>query len=455
MHVLSTTPRINRRHLLRGLGVSLALPALECMRSGAAGISATARAAEAAKRTARSVFVYLPNGVNNYDWQIRGAGPTYTMSNAFAVLEKHRQQITPISGLHHPHGLGHDHSCEKIWLTGARLGEADKNTISVDQLIAEKTSPHTRFASLEIGCGRSVAVNSDGIFLPSEQNPAAVFKSLFEEPAGGIDAQRRRLNRKESILDVVLDEARGLERQLGSADRGRLDQYLTSVREVEVRAKRAESWLDSPRPTIERAVAERLNRNVSPDKFGEYLRTMYDIIVLAFQTDMTRVATFSTGSESAAPAIPEIGISQQRHALSHHGGNPTLLADLAKSDRFNLEQLGYFLSRLGTVADADGPLLDSSMVLYGSGMAFGHSHGNANLPLVLAGGSALGLKHGSHVDFNLAAGHDYEKDLIGPCFKPVDPNARLSNLLLTMSQKMGIEAESFSDSTRELTELTG
>lgn len=453
MHVLSSTPRVNRRHVLRALGVSLALPALECMRSGAASLSATARAAEAGKRAARSVFVYLPNGVNNYDWQIRGAGPEYTPSNAFAVLEKYRQQITPMSGLHHPHGLGHHHNCEKIWLTGARIGEAEKNTISVDQLIAEKTSPHTRFASLEIGCGRSLAFNSDGIGLPSEQNPATVFKNLFEEPAGGIDAQRRRLNRKESILDVVLEEARGLERQLGSADRGRLDQYLTSVREVEVRAKRAESWLDSPRPTIERAVAERLNRNVSPDKFGEYLRTMYDIIVLAFQTDMTRVVTFSTGSESVAPAIPEIGISQQRHALSHHGGNPTLLADLAKSDRFNLEQLGYFLSRLGTVADADGPLLDTSMILYGSGMAYGHSHGNANMPLVLAGGSALGLKHGSHVDFNLAAGHDYEKDLIGPCFKPVDSQARLSNLLLTMAQKMGIETASFADSTRELTEV--
>jgi hypothetical protein len=133
MHVLSSTPRVNRRHVLRGLGVSLALPMLECMRSGAANFSATARAAEAGKRVARSVFVYLPNGVNNFDWQIRGAGPDYTMSNAFAVLEKHRQQITPFSGLHHPHGLGHHHNCEKIWLTGARIGEAEKNTISADQ----------------------------------------------------------------------------------------------------------------------------------------------------------------------------------------------------------------------------------------------------------------------------------------------------------------------------------
>jgi len=448
MHVLRSTPLIHRRHVLRGIGAAVALPFLECMR-----VARPAAAAAAAARPRRSVFVYLPNGVNNYEWQIRGAGRGYTMSKAFSVLEKHREQITPISGLHHPHGLGHHHICEKIWLTGARIGEAEKNTISVDQLMAQKTAPHTRFASLEMGNGWSLAWNADGITLPSERNPATVFKSLFEEPPGGADAQRRRLRRKESILDMVLDEARGLERRIGTADRGRLDQYLTSVREVELRAKRAESWLDTPRPPIERAVAERLNRDVSPDKYGDYLRTMYDMIVLAFQTDTTRVVTFTTGSESQAPAIPEIGISQQRHALSHHGGNPTLLADLAKSDCFNLTQLGYFLTRLGEVKDAEGPLLDTSMVLFGSGMAYGHSHGNANLPLVLAGGSALGLKHGSHVDFNTAAGHDYEKDLIGICFKPVDPRARLSNLLLTMAQKMGVETESFADSTRGLSEV--
>jgi hypothetical protein len=163
--------------------------------------------------------------------------------------------------------------------------------------------------------------------------------------------------------------------------------------------------------------------------------------------------TFCTGSEGRGPAIPELGIRQERHALSHHNSNPTLMADLATSDRFNLEQFGYLLTRLAETRDADGPLLDSSMVLFGSGMAYGHSHGVANMPLVLAGGSALGLKHGSHVDFNLAAGHDYEKDLIGICFKPVDPKARMSNLLLTMAQRMGIEAGSFSDSTREMTEI--
>src|SRR6185436_13112653 len=147
-------------------------------------------------------------------------------------------------------------------------------------------------------------------------------------------------------------------------------------------------------------VAARLNRDISLERLGEYLRTMYDIIVLAFQTDLTRVVTFSTGNEGVGPAVPEIGVRQDRHSLSHHNGNARLMQDLTLSDTFNLQQFAYFLTRLAEVRDADGPLLDSTMALYGSGMAFGHSHGNANLPIILAGGSKLGLKHGRHIDYN-------------------------------------------------------
>jgi len=447
MHILRSATVISRRHLLRGAGVALALPLLEGM--------VPARAAAAAARPRRSVFVYLPNGVNNHEWQIRGSGRDYAFSKSLAVLEKHRDQITPISGLHHPHGIGNHHNCQTIWLTGGKIGDTEKNTVSVDQLMAQTTAAHTRFASLELSNqGRSLSWTADGILLPAESNPAVVFSGLFEEPAGGIDAQRRRLVRRESILDTVLDEARSLERRLGSADRGRLEQYLTSVREVEERARRAEAWLDTPRPTIPTDAAARLNRAIGLDKLGEYLRTMYDIIVLAFQTDLTRVVSFSTGEEGKGPSVPEIGITQDRHSLSHHGGVAARLADLAASDRFNLEQLSYFLTRLGEVRDAEGPLLDSTMVLFGSGMAFGHSHGNANLPLVLAGGSALGLKHGSHVDYNTAAGFtDYDAKLIEICHRPVDGRARMSNLLMTMAQRMGVEIESFGDSTGVVSEV--
>lgn len=450
MHVLRSTPLIHRRHVLRGLGTALALPLLDCMRP-----ARTVTAAAAAARPRRSVFIYLPNGVNNREWQILGAGRDYTFSPTLSVLEKHRDQITPISGLHHPHGLGNHHGCQTIWLTGGKIGETERNTISVDQLMAEKMAPHTRFASLELSNqGRSLSWNADGILLPAEANPGLVFRRLFAEPEGGINAQRRRLDRRQSILDAVLGEATSLRGKLGGDDRGRLDQYLTSVREVEVRAQRAEQWLEVPRPQIDSAQASRLSQDVGLSRLGDYLRTMYDLIVLAFQTDMTRVVTFSTGEEGKGPSIPDIRIFQDRHSLSHHGGNETRLSDLAASDRFNLQQLSYFLDRLREVRDADGPLLDSSMVLFGSGMAYGHSHGNANLPLVLAGGSALGLRHGSHIDFNRAAGFtDYEKALVGICHTPVDTKARMSNLLVTMAQRMEVGVERFGDSTRGLSEV--
>jgi hypothetical protein len=451
MHVLRSTPLIDRRHMLRGIGTALALPLLGCMRPArSVGV-----AAAAAVRPRRSVFLYLPNGVNNREWQIVGSGRDYRLSPTLSVLEKHRDQITPISGLHHPHGLGNHHNCKTIWLTGGKIGDTERNTISVDQLMAEKMAPHTRFASLELSNqGRSLSWNADGIQLPAEANPDVVFRRLFAEPEGGVAAQRRRLDRQQSILDAVLDEATSLRGRLGADDRGRLDQYLTSIREVEVRSQRAEQWLEVPRPRVDPEQASRLSQDVSLSRLGDYLRTMYDLIVLAFQTDTTRVVTFSTGDEGTGLAIPEIRISQDRHALSHHGGNPTRLADLAASDRFNVQQLSYFLDRLREVCDADGPLLDSSMVLFGSGMAYGHSHGNANLPLVLAGGSALGLRHGSHVDFNTAAGFtDYEKALVGICHTPVDAKARLSNLLVTMAQRMEVNVERFGDSTRSLTEV--
>ncbi len=385
---------LNRRHVLKGLGVSLALPLLDCMRP--------LLAADTAKRSKRSVFIYLPNGVNTQDYQMATAGQDYQMSKPLQALEKHRAVITPISGMYHPRGLGHHHNCSTIWLTGGKIGQSERNTISVDQLMATVTAPQTRFASIELSNqGHSLAYNADGIQLPAQGNPGVVFRELFEEPKGGVAGQRRGLQRRGSILDAVIDEAATLDRQLGAADKGRLEQYLTSVREVEIRTERADKWLDVPRPKVEDAVASQLNRDISLERLGEYLRTMYDILVLAFQTDITRVATFSTGNEGTGPAVPEIGVKQDRHSLSHHNGNPKLLQDLAASDTFNLQQFGYFLERLSAVKDADGPLLETTIALYGSGMAYGHSHGNASLPLVLAGGTALGFKHGQHVDYNL------------------------------------------------------
>jgi hypothetical protein len=450
---LSQNWLLNRRHVLRGLGISLALPLLDCMRP--------LHAAEAAVKPRRSVFIYLPNGVNTLDYQITGTGDGYTFSKSLKPLEKHRANITPISGLHHPNGLGHHHNCSRIWLTGGKLGPSDRNTVSVDQLMAKVTAPHTRFTSMQLSNkGGALSWNADGIQLPAVNNPGVVFRELFEDPKGGIAKQRRSLHRKGSILDAVLEEAESLSGQLGKDDRGRLEQYLTSVREVEIRTERADGWLDTPRPNVAAGTKAKLNRSVSQETVGDYFRTMYDLIVLAFQTDMTRVATFSTGLEGQGLKIPEIGIQQDRHSLSHHNGNPKLLSDLTTSDTFNITQFSYLLDRLSEVQDADGPLLDTTMALYGSGMSFGHSHGNANLPIILAGGSKLGLKHGRHVDFNADPDSEaYAYDLTRPakhyaiCHSPVNSNAHLSNLLLTMTQKMGVEVDTFADSTGTVSEI--
>lgn len=452
-HFLAQNWLLDRRHVLRGFGVALALPLLDCMRP--------LRAADSAKRAKRSVFIYLPNGVNTLDFQILQAGADYKFSKSLRPLEKHRANITPISGLYHPHGLGHHHNCSTIWLTGGKIGPSERNTISVDQLMAQVTAPQTRFSSIELSNqGHSLAYSPDGIQLPAQGNPGVVFRELFEEPQGGIAKQRRGLQRRGSILDAILGEAQTLGDQLGQEDRGRLEQYLTSVREVEIRTQRADKWLDTPRPKVEPSVASQLNRDISLERLGEYLRAMYDILVLAFQTDLTRVATFSTGNEGTGPAVPEIGVRQDRHSLSHHNANPKLMADLTASDTFNVQQFAYFLDRLAAVKDADGPLLDSTMCLYGSGMAFGHSHGNANLPLILAGGGGLGLKHGRHIDFNAAGkpdGYTYDLDTPGKhyaiCFNPVNSKAHLSNLLLVMAQKMDVPVEKFADSNGVASEI--
>ena len=256
------------------------------------------------------------------------------------------------------------------------------------------------------------------------------------------------------MLDLVLGDAKSLSRRLGQGDRGRLEQYLTAVREVEVRTKRAEAWLETPRPKIDSKTTSKLNRDVPLKRLREYLRTIYDIIVLAFQTDVTRVVTFNTGNEGTGPAVPEIGINRDRHSLSHHNGNRDALEQLTRSDRFNIEQFAYFLERLSSVKDGDQPLLDTTVSLYGSGLSYGNSHGTTSLPLVLAGGSSLGFKHGSHVDYNrkVKSFDGYGKG-IGVYHGAVNDKAHFSNLLLTIAQRVGVDADSFADSNGVVSEI--
>jgi hypothetical protein len=416
------------------------------------------RAAESATVTPRrSAFIYLANGVHSLNYQITQPGRDYQFSRSLKPLERHREVITPISGLHHPGALSHHHNCISVWLTGGKLGPSDRNTISVDQKMAEITAQHTRYPSMEVAITQdSLAWTADGVRLPAMRRCSEIFASLFEEPKGGKTAQRRALRRKGSVLDANLAEVRQLEKKMGSEDKGRLGQYLTSVREAEIRTRRADAWLDTPLPTISAADRERTNRDIAATKAGDYFRTVYDLMVLAFQTDVTRVATFSLGGEGDAISIPEIGITESRHQLSHHGGDAGYMEKLTNYDTFAVEQFSYFLTRLSETKDLGGkPLLGSTMALFGSGMSYGHSHGNANLPTVFAGGSDLGLKHGSHLDFNQGhfGGYQLEKpsEHYSLCSRPANTDAHMSNLLLLMAQRMGVETDQFGDSNKVIT----
>ena len=437
---------IDRRHTLRAMGTCIALPMLECM--------IPLKAKEKTPTPRRSAFIYLANGVHSLNYQITDPGKDYTFSRSLKPLEKFRNVITPISGLHHPGSLGHHHNCIDIFLTGAKIGAAHRNSISVDQKMAQVSGQHTRYPSMEIALTQgSLAWTADGVQLPAQRRCSHIFASLFEEPKGGIAAQRKALRRKASVLDDNLAEVRALSQKMGTADKGRLDQYLTSVREAEIRTRRADTWLDTPLPQISKADRQRTNRDIAKTQAGDYFRTVYDLMVLAFQTDVTRVATFSLGGEGDAFAIPEIGITESRHQLSHHGGDDGYMEKLTNYDTFAIEQFSYFLTRLSDTKDLDGnSLLGSTMSLFGSGMSYGHSHGNANLPLVLAGGSELGLKHGSHLDFNQGHFDGYTLDKPGDhyrlCSRPANTNAHMSNLLLLMAQKMGVETEQFGDSNK-------
>jgi hypothetical protein len=446
---------LNRRHFLRGTGAAIALPFLNAM------VPLRAAAAPLSKRPRRSVFVYIPNGVNIYTWRMEKAGRDYTLSQPLKSLEKHRDCITPISGLYHPNAAGTHHGCGDSWLTGTGMGVSNfRNTASCDQLMAEVTAPLTRFTSLELslssgvgkpGLADTLSFSRDGVPMPAEDSPSTVFERLFGEEKGSATERESRRRSRRSVLDAIGEDARALDRKLGHDDRSKLAEYLQSVREVEIRTERMEAWLKVPKPKVD---GTRFQRTVSKVAAGDYYRTMYDLMVLALRTDMTRVITYMTANESLGLAIPEIGITQGRHELSHHNGDKAVLESLARSDAFLVEQFSYFLDQLKAADDGGESLLDRTMVLFGSGMSYGHSHSLANLPTIFAGGAKLGLRHGQHLDYNLAQQQKYKDGEFHEFFTPVDPKAHFSNLLLTMLQKMEVNAEQFVDSLGPISELT-
>ncbi|MFM8578058.1 MAG: DUF1552 domain-containing protein [Planctomycetaceae bacterium] len=444
----SKQPCLSRRHLLRAAGVAMPLPLLEAMRPRAEAALSTFRGVESSESVQpRLICCYVPNGVNILEWLPADAGSDYPLSPTLSELADHRDAFTVVSGLGHPHSKG-GHSGADTWLTGADLtakpGADYTTSVSIDQLVAEAHAPHTRFPSLQLsdmsgsgaaGHTHTLSFDATGTPLPAENTPQRLFERLFvPESAADRDAALARHAERRSILDAIHDDARSLHDRLGTTDRRKLDEYLTSVRETERRVERLEEWIDRPKPKVADAGLQLASKPANGHDRPMWLDVMLEITYLAFVTDTTRVVTFEWSREAGGFG----GGGENHHELSHHGGDAGMLAKLATIDRFHLSKLARFLELLRGTVEEDGTMLDRTIVLYGSGMNSGKGgeHSPRNLPLLVAGGGRLGLRHGRHLAFG------------------EDAPPPLSNLLLTLAQAAGGAVERFSDATGPLAELS-
>ncbi len=452
-HVLSRRWQLSRRTFLRGMGTMLALPLLDSMAS-AADVPATGTSGGAMPR--RSAFIYFPNGCNIHQWFPVNDGASYTMPPTLKALTPLRQELTVFSGLHHPNA-NNGHEVGDNWLTAANLhgtpGFAFRNSISIDQVLADPVGRTTRYQSLELSTdGGGLAWNSLGVRMPADGSSGAVFKRLFTDESGSAAEIDKRIRQGQSLLDTVLQSAKDLERRLGTNDQAKLVEYLDSVRAVEKEVEHAKTWAHIPKP---KADGSHFGGGYEPNKVRDYLRTMYDLMVLALQTDSTRIITFMSHRESAGFTITEAGLTQDQHSLTHHQEDPARLEKTATCDRFLIEQFAYFLDKLKSTKDGPRTLLDTTMVLYGSGASNTHLH--FHLPILLAGGSALGLTHGRHLDLTKSGHQQATSDKrtgegIG-INVAVNGDARLSNLFLTMAHAMGAKLPSFVDSLGPIREV--
>jgi hypothetical protein len=404
---------LSRRTVLRGLGTAIALPWLEAMGS------LTSWAAETpGRRTApnRMAFLYVPNGQDMPSWTPGAAGPLGELPPILAALEPVKSQLLVISGLAadqaRPHGDGGgDHArAMSSFLTGAhphKTGGTDiRAGTSVDQLAAARIGEQTRLASLEIGCeGGSMAGNCDSGYaciyssamswksptqpLPKEINPRLIFDRMFGTQ-GAAERAHRTASRK-SILDFIREDSKSLTQRVGYGDQQKLDEYFTSIREVEARLDRAARLPPLPAPAGAQAPAG------IPASQAEHLRVMCDLLVLAFQADVTRICTFALANEGSNRSYPEIGVNEGHHELSHHGHDPEKIRKVREINRFHIAQLAYLLTRLKSIPEGDGTLLDHCMIAYGSGNSDGDRHNHDDLPILLAGRGGGTIRTGQHL----------------------------------------------------------
>src|SRR5881394_1503214 len=450
---------LNRRHFLRGLGACLALPAFETLRpfgalaaeTGAAKLATTATGAPL-----RMGFVYFPNGAIQPNWWPTGEGKNFELARTMKPLEPVKSAIQIMAGLDHknatpgPDGAGDHARASGTFLTGVRVKKtagADIHAgVSIDQVAAKQIGQLTRFGSLELTCdavrksgncdsGYSCAYQYNLSWrsptqpVAPEPNPRLLFERLFGAGAPGErkESLQRRQDQQRSILDFVLEDARSLQRQLASRDKQKLEEYLGSVREIEKRIEHAERFDATPDPAV-------VTPTGIPAAFDEYIQIMYDMMVLAFQTDSTRIATFLLANEGSNRAFPELGIAEGHHFLTHHRNKQDMVDKVAEIDLWYMRHFARFLQKMEQTKDVDGnSLLQNSMIVYGSGNADGNRHTHVNLPVILAGGGGGSLTPGRCVKIG---------------------GVPMTNLFLSMVDRLGVQGvERHGDSTGRLTAI--
>ena len=438
---MSDVGRISRRTVLRGVGTAVALPFLDAMMPRALAASGATRSPR------RMAFLYVPNGAIMTDWTPASEGAGFDLPAILQPMAPFQKDLLVLSGLTcdkgRPNGDGGgDHArASSAFLTGCQArktaGANFQSGISADQVAASRLGDRTRLPSLELGIERyrgtgncdsgyscvyehTMSWRSPKSPLPTEVDPRLVFDRLFSERAN--DPDRIKRNRlRASVLDAVLDDARGLNNRLGGADRQKLDQYLSCVRELELRIARAETL--PPVQPPDGAVKPQ----VVPADLTEHFRLMCDLMVLAFQADVTRVITCMFGREGSELKYRMVGISEGHHELTHHRNNPEKIAKVRTINTYHIQQFAYFLDKLKSIREGDGTLLDNCMIAYGSGNSDGNRHTHDNLPILLAGKGGGSLKTGRHIRY--------------PKETPVN------NLWLAMLDRIGAHTESLGDST--------
>lgn len=436
------TIQLSRRAVLKGLGgVTLALPLLEAM-----GAEATAKAPRRFCALYTANGMALPNsslGIDEWSWfPTAEKDGQFVFGKSTEPFAAFRQHVSFIGGLYHPNGTKADpHVCSDMWLTGAPLHNPKPgtyNSVGLDQVVALHTKQHCRQPSLvlsiDAGTGflsrtGTISYSLEGRPIPAENNPRRVFDRLFRGDRTSLQSEREALQRRIKLVDAVLENAKALHQELGKSDREKMEQYLTSLNEVEARLIASEKWIDVP---LKKQDYSHLNLDVTNESEpADYYRNMFDLIALAFDADITRSVAFMLNREDGmgiSDTFPlKLGLTRTHHNLSHAGDKDGLTL-FAKYDLFLSQQIAHFLNRLTEYKDHDGSVLDNTIVLFGSGAST--THNPRNLPTMLAGGSKLGLKHGVY----------WRKG-----------ETRLSNVYLSILRSLGIEQESFADSTSTFT----